>query len=369
MGPELRNDMEAQYRLDPRDRDGRKIRIDASPAFPSGGLFIEASNAYAFRASDPPAHFISACPVGLGNGPCFLGRDPGSTTTLKTLTTVSEMKDWAREERAHGRSTGLVPTMGFLHEGHLSLIRRARAENDRVVVSIFVNPTQFGPNEDLERYPRDPEGDAEKCRNAGTDVLFVPDMDDVYGPGFQTFVSVDELSRQLCGASRPGHFRGVATVVFKLFSMVLPTRAYFGAKDYQQLCVIRTMVRDLNLDVEIVPCPIVREPDGLAMSSRNAYLSSDERKQAVVLSRALDDAERLFRERETDGARYIEEMTRIIAEAPNGEIDYVDLVNPDNLETLEIVDDRAVAVLAVKIGSTRLIDNRELVRDSDYLSA
>jgi pantoate--beta-alanine ligase len=284
---------------------------------------------------------------------------------METIATTTGMKDWSRARRAEGKSIGLVPTMGFLHEGHLSLIRRCRSENDLVVVSIFVNPTQFGPGEDFERYPRDPESDSGMCRDVGTDVIYMPEPSEMYRPGHQTFVEVGEITEPLCGASRPTHFRGVATVVVKLFNIALPTRAYFGTKDYQQLQVIERAVRDLDMDVRIVPCPIVRESDGIAMSSRNAYLKGDLRKQALCLVRALRTARSLFRKGERDAKRYIEAMSERIEQEPDAVIDYVSLVDPETLRDLVQVEDRALAALAVNIGPTRLIDNMLFDGDED----
>jgi pantoate--beta-alanine ligase len=276
---------------------------------------------------------------------------------MEIIGSVARMKEWALDHRSRAKSIGLVPTMGFLHDGHISLMRRGRSENDLLTASIFVNPTQFGRNEDLGSYPRDPENDAEKCRQAGVDVLFMPEADEVYGPGFQTYVEVQNVSAPLCGASRPGHFRGVATVVLKLFNMVLPTRAYFGSKDYQQLLVIKTMARDLNLDVEIVPCTTVREPDGLAMSSRNSYLTPAQRERALCLYEALLAAGSLFERGERDSSLYIAAMNKRIERESDASIDYVRLVHPDTLEDLRDVNDRALAVMAVRVGTTRLIDN------------
>jgi pantoate--beta-alanine ligase len=253
--------------------------------------------------------------------------------------------------------------MGFLHEGHLSLIRRSCGENDVSVVSVFVNPTQFGVGEDLERYPRDPVADEQKCRAAGANILFMPDAGEIYELGFQTFVEVSELSAPLCGSSRPGHFRGVATVVLKLFHITQPDRAYFGQKDYQQLQVITRMVRDLNLDVEVVPCPTVREEDGLAMSSRNAYLSFGERARALCLFRALEAARKLHAAGESASGTYVRLMTDIILRELEVTIDYVSLVDPETLRPLDRVGRRALAVLAVWVGKTRLIDNMLLERD------
>jgi pantoate--beta-alanine ligase len=226
-----------------------------------------------------------------------------------------------------------------------------------VVVSIFVNPTQFGPSEDLATYPRDLESDTDKCTALVADVLFTPTSTEMYGPGYRTFVEVEQTSEVLCGASRPGHFRGVATVVLKLFNIVEPDTAYFGRKDYQQLQVIKTMVRDLDLDVRIVGCETVRESDGLAMSSRNTYLSPEERRQAVCLVQALRQAERLFQGHERHAAKYLETMSETISRQPDARIDYVRLVHPETLLDLQEVNDSAVAILAVRIGKTRLIDN------------
>lgn len=284
---------------------------------------------------------------------------------MKTITSVDEMKEWSRLHRTSGKSIGLVPTMGYLHEGHLSLMRRARDENDLVVVSIFVNPTQFGPGEDLDRYPRDPEGDAAKCRDAGVDVIFHPHVPAVYGPDYETYVEPGKTSLPLCGASRPGHFRGVATVCLKLFNIVAASKAYFGRKDYQQLQVIKTMVRDFDMDLEIVSCPIVREEDGLAMSSRNAYLSQDQRRQALCLSEALEEARQLFLGGETAASECLRIMERRIKKEPDAVIDYVSLVHPETLEDLKLVNDSAVAALAVYVGKTRLIDNAAFSRTQE----
>lgn len=276
---------------------------------------------------------------------------------MQTLASKAEMKLWSRRQREAGRRVGFVPTMGYLHEGHLSLIRRSRAENDTTVVSLFVNPTQFGPSEDLARYPRDIESDTRKCEGLGVNVLFMPTALEVYGPANHTFVDVEQISESLCGASRPGHFRGVATVVLKLCNIVGPSAAYFGKKDYQQLQVIRTMVRDLDLDVRIVPCETVREADGLAMSSRNSYLSPEERKQAVCLYEALKAAERLYANDEGVAEAYRRTMRERIKQEPDAVVDYISLVDPETLVELDRVTDSAVAALAVRIGKTRLIDN------------
>jgi pantoate--beta-alanine ligase len=272
------------------------------------------------------------------------------------------MRRWSKLHRAEGKTVGFVPTMGFLHDGHVSLMTQARAQNDLLVTSIFVNPTQFGPNEDLSTYPRDPVADADRCERAGVDVLFMPEASDMYGNGFQTYVDVQDVSVPLCGKSRPGHFRGVGTVVLKLINMVSPTAIYFGEKDFQQLQVIKTMVRDLNVDVAVVPCPTVRESDGLAMSSRNSYLSADQRRQAVCLYQALIEAGKRFEAGEVRASNYLETMSLRIRKEPDAVPDYISLVDPDTLRDLDEVADKALAILAVRIGKTRLIDNMRFER-------
>lgn len=259
--------------------------------------------------------------------------------------------------RALPGTWGFVPTMGYLHEGHLSLVRRARAENDHVAVSIFVNPTQFGPHEDYNRYPRDLERDLQLLAPLGVELVFAPPVEEMYPPGFQTWVVVEEVSRPLEGAARPGHFRGVATVVTKLFNILQPDRAYFGQKDAQQTVVIRRMVQDLNIPVEIVVCPTVREPDGLAMSSRNTYLSPEERQAATVLFRALQAAKARYEEGERDAERLRAVMREVIQAEPLARLDYVSVADPETLQELSRVEDRALLSLAVYIGKTRLIDN------------
>lgn len=268
------------------------------------------------------------------------------------------MQQESQRIRTEGGTIGFVPTMGALHEGHLSLVRRSAEENDTTVVSVFVNPTQFGPGEDLEQYPRDPEGDEHKAAEAGADIVFAPSIEDMYLPAHATIVDVGgNLTNTLCGLSRPGHFRGVAIVVSKLFNIVLPHRAYFGRKDYQQLRVVSRMAEDLNFPVEIVPMPTVREKDGLAVSSRNRYLTEEERTDARVLKEALDHFRQRVEEGERDTLRLVSEMTALIHEVPSAEIDYVSIVNADTLEDVERLDGRVLAALAVKIGGTRLIDN------------
>jgi pantoate--beta-alanine ligase len=261
----------------------------------------------------------------------------------------------AEAMRRRGK-TGLVPTMGYFHEGHLSLMRRARAECDRVTVSLYVNPAQFGPGEDLARYPRDFERDCELARAEGADVMFAP-TSNLYAPDHATFVDVERLGAVLCGASRPGHFRGVATVVAKLFNLSKPHRAYFGMKDFQQVRVIETMVRNLNFDLEIVRCPIVREPDGLAMSSRNSYLSPEERRAAAILHRSLLLGERLIGEGERDPQIIIRRVRESIAAEPLAAIDYVSAVSPDTLEVVPRIEDALLLAVAVRFGRARLIDN------------
>jgi pantoate--beta-alanine ligase len=273
---------------------------------------------------------------------------------MNVTRTVDEMRG---ARRALEGDVGLVPTMGYLHEGHLSLVRAARGENEHVVVSIFVNPTQFGPNEDFERYPRDEDRDLELLRGEGVDVVFAPSVEEMYPPGDATFVDVEGVTDVLEGAHRPGHFRGVATVVSKLFHIIEPTRAYFGQKDAQQLLVIKMMVRDQRMPVEIVGCPTVREQYGLAMSSRNAYLSPVQREAAPVLRQALERAKDLFADGERDGERLRAAMREMIDGEPLATADYVSVADTETLAELERVEADALASLAVRIGKTRLIDN------------
>lgn len=279
---------------------------------------------------------------------------------METVFSVTEMRRRAAVAKAEGKSISFVPTMGFLHEGHASLIREARKQGALCVVSIFVNPTQFGAGEDFNSYPRDLERDRETALQNGVDVLFVPEAAEMYPKGFQTYVNVEEVSLPLCGASRPGHFRGVTTVVAKLFNIVKPNSSFFGEKDYQQLAVIRRMVGDLNMDVEIVGMPTVREPDGLAMSSRNAYLSPAERKSALCLSRAISAAIELYQAGERSVPLLRNEALRIIGEEPAARVDYVELRDGESLAEVDTADDGTVLALAVRIGATRLIDNRML---------
>jgi pantoate--beta-alanine ligase len=252
---------------------------------------------------------------------------------------------------------GFVPTMGYLHEGHLSLVRQAKAENKSLVVSIFVNPTQFAPNEDLDRYPRDLEGDLSLLEKEGVDIVFAPSAEEMYPPVFSSRVEVDKLTRRLEGASRPGHFAGVTTVVAKLFNIVQPTRAYFGQKDAQQAIVIKKIVADLNMNLEVVVLPTVREPDGLAMSSRNGYLNAEERQAALVLHRALMLVQGLWSQGEKDAEKLRNEMAKLIGKEPLANIDYISIADIKTLEELKELKTPALVSMAVKIGKTRLIDN------------
>ena len=263
------------------------------------------------------------------------------------------VKEWKRE----GKSVGFVPTMGYLHEGHKSLIDAARRENDKVVVSIFVNPMQFGPTEDLDSYPRDLNRDAKLCEDAGVDIIFHPEADEMYADGFCSYVDMNGLTTELCGKTRPIHFRGVQTVVLKLFHIVTPDRAYFGQKDAQQLAVIKRMVKDLNVDTEIIGCPIIREEDGLAKSSRNIYLTPEERKAAVVLSKAVKLGQDMIADGERDAAKIVGEMKKLISAEPLATIDYVEMVNMDTMQSIEKAEGHVLCAMAVKFGKARLIDN------------
>jgi len=273
--------------------------------------------------------------------------------------TPSAMRARAEDLRRDGRRIAVVPTMGALHEGHLSLLRAARARADVVILTIFVNPTQFGPTEDLSRYPRDEAGDLARAR-PWIDLAFCPDAAAMYPPGAQTFVEVRELQQPLCGASRPGHFAGVATIVSKLFHATLPHLAVFGEKDYQQLAIIRRMVRDLDFGIEIVGGPIVREPDGLALSSRNAYLSSEQRAAALCLSKGLAAAAALVATGQHSAAAIVAAARAVIDAEPLARVDYVELRDADELTPIDTLAGRAVLAMAVFVGTTRLIDNRVL---------
>jgi pantoate--beta-alanine ligase len=279
---------------------------------------------------------------------------------MRIMTRPRQMQQAVLELRQLGRRVGLVPTMGALHEGHLSLVRAARERSDNVVVTIFVNPTQFGPREDLARYPRTLEADLQALSEKNCDLVFVPQAADIYPPGFSTYIEPPAVAQPLEGVCRPGHYRGVATVVLKLFNLIPANCACFGQKDYQQLLVIRHMVRDLDLPIEIVPCPTIRETDGLALSSRNRYLSPAERQQALAISRALDRAEQLVAGGDRDGGAILAEMHRVLNAAGIERIDYVALGDPETLAEMPTLDGPAIALVAAYVGTTRLIDNRLL---------
>ncbi|MCS7263745.1 MAG: pantoate--beta-alanine ligase [Armatimonadetes bacterium] len=282
---------------------------------------------------------------------------------MEVIEKPEEMQKRSLELRSQGKTIGFVPTMGYFHEGHLSLMRRAKRECDVVVVSIYVNPLQFGPREDFNRYPRDLQRDLKMAEEVGVDIVFVPKDEDMYPEGYQTFVEVTELTKVLEGFYRPNHFRGVTTVVAKLFNIVLPHKAYFGEKDFQQLRVVQRMVKDLNFPIEIVPCSTVREPDGLAMSSRNTYLSEDERKAAILLNQALRAADELFRSGERNVARLKAKVWEILATEPLVRPQYVEIVDAENLEPVFTIDKPAVILLAAFVGQARLIDEWVLVSE------
>jgi len=276
---------------------------------------------------------------------------------MKVISTVAEFKEARRKIRG---TVGLVPTMGYLHEGHLFLARRAKAENDVSVVSIFVNPTQFGPKEDFARYPRDPDRDLALLEKERTDLVLMPPVEEMYPPGISTWVDVENVTKTLEGAARPGHFRGVATVVAKLFNIVEPTRAYFGQKDAQQVVVIQKMVTDLNMNLEVVVVPTQREPDGLAMSSRNVYLSPEERQAAVVLWRSMNLARGLWQKGERNAEKMRNEMVALIKKEPLARVDYVSIADTRTLDELSQIKGTALVSMAVYVGKTRLIDNMTL---------
>ena len=275
---------------------------------------------------------------------------------MKIVSTIEEVRAQVKEWKKEGKTIGFVPTMGYLHEGHMSLIDAA-GENDKVVVSIFVNPMQFGPTEDLASYPRDLEHDAKLCEEHGVDLIFHPTTEEMYGDQFYSYVDMDVLTKELCGLSRPVHFRGVCTVVTKLFNIVTPDRAYFGQKDAQQLAVIKRMVKDLNMPLTITGCPIIREADGLAKSSRNTYLSIEEREAALVLSRSIFLGKEMVEKGERDCKRILAAMTEEIEKEPLAKIDYVKIVDLDTMQQVEKIDRGILAAIAVYIGKTRLIDN------------
>lgn len=276
---------------------------------------------------------------------------------MKIESTVSGVRAQVKEWKANGLSVGFVPTMGYLHEGHASLIKAAKRDNDRVVVSIFVNPMQFGPAEDLASYPRDLKKDSELCESLGVDLIFHPEPEEMYHKGFSSYVDMSVLTEELCGLSRPVHFRGVCTVVSKLFNIVKPDRAYFGQKDAQQLAIIRHMVDDLNMDVEVISCPIIREEDGLAKSSRNTYLSEAERKAALVLSRSINLGRNMAENGESNAEAITSAMKELIGKEPLARIDYVKAVDGLTMQQIKTVQKPMLVAIAVYIGKTRLIDN------------
>lgn len=281
---------------------------------------------------------------------------------MKLVKTINEVRETIKEWKKQGLSIGFVPTMGYLHEGHQSLIKTA-CENDKVVVSIFVNPIQFGPNEDFASYPRDLERDMEKCREAGADLIFAPEASEMYESDFCTFTDMTGLTEELCGKSRPGHFRGVCTVVAKLFNIVTPDKAYFGQKDAQQLAVIKRMVRDMSINTEIIGCPIIRENDGLAKSSRNTYLNDEERKAALVISRSLEYGKKMIESGEKSPEKIIKEISSLIEKEPLAKIDYIKAVDADSIVPVKTIKGRILVATAVYIGKTRLIDNFIIERD------
>ena len=279
---------------------------------------------------------------------------------MEIIETIAMMQKASERWRNKDEIIVLLPTMGFLHEGHLELLRVGREKGDKLIMSLFVNPTQFGPQEDYDKYPRDTEGDLEKARSKGVDAVFMPSAMEMYPDGFQTTVTVEKVTQYLCGRSRPGHFSGVTTVVAKLFNITKPHRAIFGEKDYQQLVVIRQMVRDLNMGVDIIGVPTVRERDGLAMSSRNTYLTPDERESALSLKKGMEMAGAMVAKGEKDSAKIIGAVRELILNHPFTEIDYVTICNSENLTDIETVEESALLALAVKVGRARLIDNRIL---------
>ncbi|MCQ4795189.1 pantoate--beta-alanine ligase [Anaerofustis stercorihominis] len=270
---------------------------------------------------------------------------------------IEEVRSIVRSWKKEGLSVGLVPTMGYLHEGHQSLIKKAVEENDRVVVSIFVNPMQFGENEDLETYPRDLNKDSKLCEETGADLIFNPEAQEMYEKGFCSYVDMNGLTTELCGKSRPIHFRGVMTVVTKLFNIVTPNKAYFGMKDAQQLCVIKRMVKDLNMDIDIVGCPIIREKDGLAKSSRNTYLSEEERNAALILYKTISLGKELLISGERDVSILLDKMKENISKEQLAKIDYVEAVDLETVEKIDKIQGKVLVAMAVYIGKTRLIDN------------
>jgi len=280
--------------------------------------------------------------------------------SIKVVNKVKDMQTLSNSIRKEGRIITFVPTMGALHEGHLSLMRGAKEKGELMVVSIFVNPTQFSPNEDYKKYTRDIEGDLKKIQKIGVDVVFSPDLNEIYPDGFETYVEVEELQKQLCGQFRPGHFKGVATVVLKLFNIVKPDIAIFGEKDYQQLKIIQKMVKDLHLEIEIIGLPIIREDDGLAISSRNAYLSKKEREQAIALSEALQEIRRSFNQGENDIKDLVQKGSEILNKSLIYDIDYLEIRNGLTLESKKEAKSGDIVAVAARVGNARLIDNMKL---------
>ncbi|MCM1990317.1 pantoate--beta-alanine ligase [Oceanirhabdus seepicola] len=276
---------------------------------------------------------------------------------MESFSSINDIKNKISQWKSEGYSIGFVPTMGYLHDGHTSLIQRANNENDKVIVSIFVNPTQFGPNEDLDNYPRDLKRDTELCAENGADAIFNPSAREMYGDNPYAYVDINQLSSELCGTSRPGHFRGVCTVVLKLFNIMTPDRAYFGEKDAQQLAIIKKMVLDLNMPVQVIGCPIVREADGLAKSSRNTYLSSEHRKAAVVLSQSLALAKTSLKNGERDAEKILAIIGEKISSEPLAKVDYIQVVDLKSLKTVKSIKDDILVAIAVHFDKTRLIDN------------
>ena len=279
---------------------------------------------------------------------------------MKIIRSIKQMQQFAVNAKKRGKTIGFVPTMGYLHKGHLSLLKQAVKDTDVTVMSVFVNPIQFGPNEDFKKYPRDFGRDCRLAKLAGVGIIFYPSTKDMYPEGFQTYIEVVDLSRYLCGEYRPGHFKGVATVVIKLFNIVKPDISYFGQKDAQQAVIIRRMATDLNMDLRVKVMPIIRDADGLAMSSRNAYLSPTERKETLVLKSALQKAKDMINSDEIESRKIISQMRRIIKSAPSAKIDYISIVDPQTLRDLKTIKGKILIAVAVKIGKTRLINNVSL---------
>lgn len=276
---------------------------------------------------------------------------------MKIVTTIAEAKEQIKEWRSQGLSVGLVPSMGYLHEGHASLMKEAVKQMDKVAVSVFVNPTQFGPGEDYDSYPRDLDHDIAICEEQGVDLIFHPSVEEMYGKNYNTYVTMETLGDELCGKSRPIHFRGVCTVVTKLFNIITPDKAFFGQKDAQQLAIIKRMVKDLNMNLEVVGCPIIREDDGLAKSSRNTYLSPEERQAALILSKTIFMGQEMVKNGERDVKMLLDAMKANIETEPLAKIDYVEVVDGETMQKVEKIEESVLVAMAVYIGSTRLIDN------------